>query len=111
MTIDDYGYRLTASIGGKGANMTLTLEEIREWRETLLERITPITVIEHVDWLIAEVTKLQKLNSQQIDPYAQGQEDAARRCAEIIEQDAKFPQSYHKNFAFCVAQKIRSEFN
>ena len=33
----------------------MNLEGIKEWRETLLERITPIAVMENVDWLIAEV--------------------------------------------------------
>ncbi len=54
------------------------LEGIKEWfKQDDLSR-------KEITWLIAEVTKLQKLTSQQIDPYAQGQEDAARRCAEIF---------------------------
>jgi hypothetical protein len=85
----------------------MVLEEIKEWRETLLERITPIAVVENVDWLIAEVEKYQTLNSQQVDPYAQGQEETARRCAEI----ADMMRNCDNNWAEEIAKIIRREYS
>ena len=56
--------------------------------------------MENVDWLIAEVEKYQTLNSQQIDPYAQGQEETANRCAWLAGQTSKVAE-----------HKIRLEFD
>ena len=85
------------------------LEGIKEWfKQDDLSRAD-------IAWLIAEVTKLQNLTSQQTDPYAQGQEDAAKECAEIADTQgiewASDDVVFDKNYAAETAEAIRKEYS
>ena len=80
----------------------MVLEDIKKWRNYQYVNMESMKTIHNIDWLIAEVEKYQTLNSQQVDPYAQGQEETARRCAEIADDYLDGSE---------VGEAIRNEFN